>query len=52
MFDGQPAVKAVWNSYKALHQHFTAASVDGTRDENEKAMYRGLMAKMETRIPV
>ncbi|XP_027132754.1 E3 SUMO-protein ligase KIAA1586-like [Larimichthys crocea] len=41
-------VKAVWNSYRALHHHFSAASVDCTRDENEKAMYRGLMTKMET----
>ena len=36
-------VKAVWNSNKALYHHFSAASVDVTRDENDKAMYRGLM---------
>ena len=49
--DGQPAVsetvKAAWNSYKALYHHFSAALVDITRDEHDKAMYRGLMSKME-----
>ena len=43
-------VKAVWISYKALHHRFSAASEDATRDEKEKAMHRGLMAKMETKV--
>ncbi|XP_060781081.1 E3 SUMO-protein ligase KIAA1586-like [Neoarius graeffei] len=41
-------IKTVWSSYTALHQHFRAAAMDGTREDNEKAMYSGPMTKMET----
>lgn len=35
-------VKAVWESFSALHGHFTFASQDGSRDKREQSKYSGL----------
>ena len=41
-------VKAVWNSYKALHSHFSEASEDTSRGQKEILKYRVLKTKLES----
>jgi hypothetical protein len=35
-------VKAVWDGYRPLENHFTEAATDATRDSKERAKYKGL----------
>ena len=41
-------VKAVWESYLALYQHFKNASADNQRDSRERATYSGLAEKLSS----
>ena len=43
------AVKAVWDSFPALHNHFSIASQDPSRDGREKATYSGLAKQLATK---
>ncbi|KAJ1082028.1 hypothetical protein NDU88_002200 [Pleurodeles waltl] len=36
------SVKAVWQSFSSLHQHFSKAAVDQQRDARDRAKYAGL----------
>jgi hypothetical protein len=38
-------VRAVWQSYDALYEHFQRASVDTSRDSKTRATFRGLLNK-------
>jgi hypothetical protein len=42
-------VKAVWDSYPALHKHFVTAAQDPLRDAKEKAVYLGLAERLSSR---
>ena len=39
-------VRAVWQSFAALHRHFTQASEDPKRDSRERAVYNGLAQRL------
>ena len=41
-------VKAVWNSYSALHKHFENASEDTSRVSKVRTKYKGLMVRLES----
>lgn len=41
-------VKAVWQNYTALHQHFQKASADSTRSSVERQKYSGLATRLTT----
>uniref|UniRef100_H3A963 Uncharacterized protein n=1 Tax=Latimeria chalumnae TaxID=7897 RepID=H3A963_LATCH len=38
----ESSIKAVWNAYTALYNHFSEASTDSTRDSRQRAKYSGL----------
>lgn len=42
------AVHAVWQSYTALHMHFSESSADQSVDAKERATFRGLAKKMQS----
>jgi len=42
-------VRAVWESYPALHKHFRDASSDSERSARERSMYSGLADRMSTK---
>ena len=39
-------LKAVWQSYSALHAHFLSASEDKSRDSKDRSCYRGLLSNL------
>lgn len=42
-------VRAVWQSFAALHKHFVCASQDTFRDSKERAVYSGLAQRLSCR---
>lgn len=42
-------VRAVWQSYAALYQHFVSASKDPKRDSRERSVYSGLAERLSCR---
>lgn len=42
------AVKAVWNDYPSLYEHFIQCSTDNKRDAKEKATFSGLAKNLAT----
>ena len=41
-------VKAVWDSYEALHRHYEASAVEANRDGYTRRKYKGLALRLET----
>lgn len=39
-------VKAIWDSFTALHQHFITASMDMQRDGKDRSRYKGLALRL------
>ena len=44
------SVKAVWTGYSTLHRHFSEATGDTSRDSSIRAKYKGLNARLTSKI--